>query len=48
MIAAVRDVSKVPDLEKGKVVVVKLDVGEKEDAKKVRNPPMNSIWGLIR
>jgi hypothetical protein len=35
VIAAVRDTKKMPDV-KGEVVVVKLDSGEKEDAKKVR------------
>ena len=35
VIAAVRDTKKMPDLQgKGEVVVVKLDSGEKEDAKK--------------
>jgi norsolorinic acid ketoreductase len=37
VIAAVRDPKKMPDLKEGEVVVVKLDVGEKEDAKKVRH-----------
>lgn len=36
VIAAVRDTKKMPDLQgEGEVVVVKLDSGEKEDAKKV-------------
>jgi uncharacterized protein YbjT (DUF2867 family) len=35
VIAAVRDPSKMPKVE-GEVVVVRLEVGEKEDAKKVR------------
>jgi short-subunit dehydrogenase involved in D-alanine esterification of teichoic acids len=35
VIAAVRDTKKMPDV-KGEMVVVKLDSGEKEDAKKVR------------
>ena len=34
VIAAVRDTSKMPKVE-GDIVVVKLEVGEKEDAKKV-------------
>jgi hypothetical protein len=34
VIAGVRDPKKMPDLE-GEIVVVKLDAGEKEDAKKV-------------
>jgi hypothetical protein len=35
VIAAVRDTKNMPRVE-GEVVVVKLDAGEKEDAKKVR------------
>ena len=39
VIAAVRDTRKMPDLQgKGEVVVVKLDSGEKEDAKKASLP----------
>jgi len=34
VIAAVRDTSKMPKVE-GDIVVVRLEVGEKEDAKKV-------------
>jgi uncharacterized protein YbjT (DUF2867 family) len=39
VIAAVRDIESMPEVtgyEHGEVVVVKLDAGEKEDAKKVR------------
>lgn len=39
VIAAVRDPKSMPKLEKGEVVVVKLDAGEKDDAKKVRTLP---------
>jgi NADP-dependent 3-hydroxy acid dehydrogenase YdfG len=35
VIAAVRDIKKMPEV-RGEVVVVKLDAGEKEDAKKAR------------
>jgi hypothetical protein len=35
--AAVRDVSKMPEVGGGEVVVVKLDAGVKEDAKNVRH-----------
>lgn len=43
VIAAVRDTKKMPDLQgKGEVVVVKLDSGEKEDAKKA-SPPVSSL-----
>lgn len=39
MIAAVRDPKSMPKLGGGEVVTVKLDAGEKEDAKKVHTSP---------
>lgn len=37
VIAAVRDPKSMPKLDGGEVVTIKLDAGEKEDARKVRH-----------
>jgi hypothetical protein len=42
VIAAVRDPSKMPKIE-GDMVVIKLEVGEKEDAKKVCLPRFSTV-----
>lgn len=47
VIAAVRDTNKMPDLQgEGEVVVVKLDSGEKEDAKKASPPCLFTSFSL--
>lgn len=59
VIAAVRDPKSMPKLDQGEVVVVKLDAGEKDDAKKVcpvitgppargRNPLISGLTGVYR
>jgi uncharacterized protein YbjT (DUF2867 family) len=47
VIAAVRDPNKMPEVGGGEVVVVKLDAGEKEDAKKVRSMTVMFEIGLL-
>jgi hypothetical protein len=46
VIAAVRDPSTMPEVRR-EVVVVKLDAGEKEDAKKVRSMTVMFEIGLL-
>lgn len=46
VIATVRDTSKMPKLE-GDIMIVKLEVGEKDDAKKVRSFRFSSFLFLI-